>query len=220
MKNPWTTISWDNLIADCDKEALDNLKEKKRSKIQTSTLPEPFMGNVRSNVVLLIMNPGKEDDNFYRSVTLLNKIMDNLCHTARTFMWLDEEILDESGNVHGGCKWWHKRTKCLRKENLPANFFVLQFFPYHSTRGMNFPKLPSDEYRNQLLSDAMDNGKLIVIMRAKNRWFGIKENNLGERLRNYSKKIILASPQNVTLSPNNMKDNWHLFETELKKAVE
>lgn len=218
MENPWTNISWDNLIADCDKAILKNLPEKRRSEIQTSTLPEPFIGNPNSNVILLNMNPGEEDKKFYRSETWLKKMQATLRHETETFMWLEEEITDNNGQVHGGCKWWQKKTRIMREMKLPANFFVLEFFPYHSKKGIIFPKLPSDKYRNLLLAEAIEKEKLIVIMRARSKWYGIKENGLGEKLKEYDKKIILSNPLNPALSPNTMRDAWSLFKKEIEKG--
>lgn len=55
VENPWLNISWENSIADIDMEYLAKLSCFK--KIQKNTLPEPYTGDVRSNVYCLNLNP-------------------------------------------------------------------------------------------------------------------------------------------------------------------
>lgn len=55
-------------------------------------------------------------------------------------------------------------------------------------------------------------------MRAQSKWEGIKENGLGEDLKNYANKIILHNPQRVYLTKNNMgEENWEKFLSALSK---
>ena len=56
VENPWLNISWENSIAEIDKEYLTKFSCFK--KIQKNTLPEPYTGDVRSNVYCLNLNPG------------------------------------------------------------------------------------------------------------------------------------------------------------------
>ncbi len=83
--NPWTGISWEKTIADCDKKYFDdkygspkkyvekvNNKDIKDGKevdnpiklTFTDCLPEPFSGDINSEVYCLCMNPGDPDPNF------------------------------------------------------------------------------------------------------------------------------------------------------------
>ena len=116
--------------------------------------------------------------------------------------------------MHSGSIYWQDLTEQLRKAvgSDMLNIFDLEFFPYHSKSAFSFPLLPSDEYRNYLLCQAMKDGKLIVIMRGASKWFGIEDkgvcgNPLGQMLRNYPNKIILKNLRNPTLSPNNMSSS-------------
>ena len=56
IENPWLNISWENGIAEIDKEYLT--KFSCFEKIQKNTLPEPYTGDVKSNVYCLNLNPG------------------------------------------------------------------------------------------------------------------------------------------------------------------
>lgn len=233
MENPWKNITWHQLYADCDEEIFNSTKFS--DKIQIDTLPEPFAGNVNSNVICLNGNPGRTDSNFteknkdndtrndkntvitkeYKHL-FYNELKENLNLRYEEFFWLSEKI---ASTEHDGIGWWQKMTKSLQKElGHKPQLFVLEFFPYHSSKMFAFPSLPSDEFRNYLLRKAMDENKLIVIMRAQNKWEGIKENSLGEDLKNYENKIILHNPQRVYLTKNNMgEENWKKFLLALSK---
>ena len=214
MENPWRDISWNQLYAECDKEILNNSKFK--DKIQIKTLPEPFAGNVNSKVICLNGNPGNadikftEDSDYLYKDLFYNEFIENLNLRYNEFFWLSEKI---APTKHDGIDWWQKMTKSLQNElGHRPQLFVLEYFPYHSLKMFSFPALPSDKYRNYLLRKAMDEKKLIVIMRAQNKWEGIKEDDLGAKLKSYDNKIVLHNPQRVYLTKNNMgEENWKIF---------
>ena len=197
-ENPWLNISWENSIADIDKEYLAKLSCFK--KIQKHTLPEPYTGDVRSNVYCLNLNPGdacvcddsepqiKKDFEEYTQKTLRHEINYN--------MWF--RLKDTAGY-----DWWQQKTKELReyKKGQYPRMFVIEYFPYHTVKGTYFPrKLPSYEYSNQLIRQAMAENKYIVIMRHRKEWLqrisGLEE---------YERLAYLNSPENPCLTKNNFK---------------
>ncbi|MCH5218397.1 MAG: hypothetical protein J1F07_07610 [Muribaculaceae bacterium] len=166
MENPWKNINWNQLYAKCDEEILNSTRFQ--DKIQINTLPEPFAGNVNSSVICLNGNPGRIDSNFTKenkekdSVFIpkeykdlfYNELIENLNLRYKEFFWLSEKI---APTKHDGIGWWQKMTKSLQKElGHKPQLFVLEFFPYHSSKMFAFPSLPSDEFRNHLLRKAMD----------------------------------------------------------------
>lgn len=207
ISNPWVDIAWEQPYAKCDKDII--LSPLYIDKLQIDgTLPEPFTGNIKSNVVFLNGNPGNMDTNCEDQEVFLNETKDTLCHSTDHFMWFSDKLRKTK---HSGCGWWKDMTKELRMAlgNEMPQLFVLEFFPYHSAKMFNFPALPSDAYRNYLLRKAIDDKKLIVIMRAETRWYSIIEDDLGKRLKNYKNKIVLRNPQRVYLTKNNMGEaNW------------
>ena len=156
-------------------------------------------------------------------------------------MWF-EEITTDKGQLHPGCKWWESHTKMLRQklaggtgkngiDGKKLKIFVLEFFPYHTRNASEFTPLPSDEYRNRLLNYAIENNKLIVIMRSRERWFEIKANvtgkdgetiALGKKLQQYEKKLYMLNAQNACLSENNLispsdfAKNWETLTNTLR----
>jgi hypothetical protein len=106
---------------------------------------------------------------------------------------------------HVGDVWQWEMWKQLR-ETIGRNpkVFSIEYFPYHSTGGFSFPKdLPSNAYRNYLIREAMNAGKLIVIMRQAKMWYSIKDGNLGADLAAYPNKVTLSCTGRIWLTPGN-----------------
>ena len=231
MDNPWTNINWENTVADCDKKVITPDYCEKHG-IDISLLPEPYTGNPRSNVVCLNLNPGigRCDACFKFNRTLLEETQSTLSHATDHSMWLYGDIKCDKEVLHEGCEWWRKRTKELREAifPMPLNMFVIEFFPYHSEHTFNFPKLESDEYRNYLLTNAIRQDKLIVIMRGKKKWYDIDQ-DIKNALKSHEERgrvIEISNPQNVSFTKNNLKKNnlkdeeaWNLLVKELSEEI-
>ena len=227
MQNPWVNISWQNTVADCDKNIIYPAYCAKKG-IDISNLPEPFSGNINSHVVCLNLNPGigKCDACFRFDKTFLKETQQTLNQdlispkTPRQYMWFTD-IRCKKGVVHDGCEWWKKKTKYLVNAiQIPLNIFVIEYFPYHSQHSISFPSLPSDDYRNDLIDDALNKGKLIVIMRGERLWYGIQDRSIGQRLKKHANLIVLSNPRNISFSQNTIgAKNWNLLINELKKPI-
>lgn len=226
--NPWLYINWKNTIASCDAAVITPAYCSLKG-IDIQNLPEPFSGNIKSNVVCLNLNPGwgESDKCFYGDPSFLKLTQNTLKHKGTDYLW-DTPFMCKNGKIHGGYNWWQERTKALRCQLCPKplDFFVLEFFPYHTKNAFSFPShLPSNEYRNWLLYQAMKDNKLIVVLRGRDRWFRIKDKccdgqPLGEKLCDYEKAgrvIIHQNPQSVYLTEKNFKPNdWEKLIAVLK----
>lgn len=183
-------------------------KEDKPVEFTFDCLPEPFSGDVHSKVYCLNKNPGKPDPLFQKDALFEKVTKENLSHKLRGTIWTDQLCVPDSDpgktHVHGGTNWLRSKTAELRKdlgigENNP-NLFFIDFFPYHSSHGFNFPKeLPSNSYRNYLVEKAMEEEKIIIIMRERQRWFDEIKG-----LEFYSRLITLRCAAGGWLSKNNM----------------
>ena len=198
IENPWLNISWENGIAEIDKEYLT--KFSCFEKIQKNTLPEPYTGDVRSNVYCLNLNPGDacvcDDSEPQLKKRFEEYTQKTLRHEINYNMWF--RLKDTAGY-----DWWQQKTKELReyKKGQYPRMFVIEYFPYHTVKGTYFPrKLPSYEYSNQLIRQAMAENKYIVIMRHRKEWLqrisGLEE---------YERLAYLNSPENPCLTKNNFK---------------
>ncbi|KWW29866.1 MAG: Uncharacterized protein F083_1328 [bacterium F083] len=184
------------------------------------TLPEPYTGDVNSPVYCLNMNPGEADPLFDNDSILLLLTWLTLQHSLPFVFWSNPGFnkykkTDEKGKLHphSGCTWFASKTKELGER---PNLFMIEYFPYHSNHGFVFPSwLPSYAYTNALIEKAMDDGKFIIIMRQKKRWF-----KRVPRLEHYSPLAFLSNPQNASLSKDNVVYKLNAFNdlvTALKK---
>lgn len=198
VENPWLNISWENSIADIDKEYLT--KFSYFEKIQTNTLPEPYTGDVRSNVYCLNLNPSDacvcNDSEPQIKKRFEEYTQKTLRHEINYNMWFR---LKEAA----GYTWWQQKTKELReyKKGQNPRMFVIEYFPYHLVKRFRFPReLPSYEYSNQLIRQAMAENKYIVIMIHRKEWLqrisGLEE---------YERLAYLNSPLNPCLTKKNFK---------------
>lgn len=209
VQNPWLNISWQNTVASIDSSTITPAFCAQHG-IDITDLPGPYMGDINSNVVVLSLNPGISPYNkCFIGDTHYEKLMqDTLKHSINRHVMIYDNILcNHNGKVlYPGCDWWRKRTKVLCRIIYPKklNIFVLEYFPYHTVKTINFPKLSSVYYRNYLLEQAIKKNKLIVIMRGAEKWYGIQDNDLGKRLKDHNNKITLKNPLCTYLTPGNM----------------
>jgi hypothetical protein len=206
IPNPWTNITIKDTIADCDKPLINSLPERIQSRIEKRTLPEPYHGNPDASVYLLNGNPlANAHDLRYITVPAYEKeIKDELLHINTDFLWLrtKETIVDASGVPYPGYNYWKDRTKQLRAVKGMPNLFCIEAFPYHTLHTNDFKAigtLPSDQYTNEMIEDAIDSGKLIILMRCKSYW-----HDRVPRLKEYDNVIELNSNQSVYLTHGNM----------------
>lgn len=181
ITNPWLNITPDNIAA-CDAEFFDSYgslrkyeefinKSKTEVELTFSCLPDPFCGNPQSKLYCLNKNPGEPDMCFANSEAYKEATLKNLRLEQDTCFWA-EHIKNKCGKVHAGVNWLKSRTKQIEQilHQQPDIFFV-EYFPYHSTKGFDFPEcLPSYKFSNKLIEKAMSEGKLILIMREKAKW--------------------------------------------------
>jgi len=255
--NPWEGINWDHTIASCDlncriqidKETFyfgseDYVKfinrndEKSAAKVGLSfdCLPEPFSGDINSEVYCLNMNPGAPDRDFTRGADhigdYVHQAQEILMHNLKNH-YFDDMVVDGDGirknpekyreclnNIfsgknlkeyknnraafsprpHDGAVWqremWGPMMKAIGR--MP-NVFYIEYFPYHSTGGFDFPDLPSYKYSNWLVKKAMQDHKLIIIMRKEELWY-----KRIEGLKDYENKLFLRNKRRVWLSPGNL----------------
>ena len=72
------------------------------------------------------------------------------------------------------CYWLQRLGALSNAVGLPTvqeHVMVVQYFPYWSSDGTAvFDGLPSQEYSLQLVREALDAGKLVMVMRAADKW--------------------------------------------------
>ena len=226
IANPWTAIVDGENIAKCDKDKFPKNKSAqqyaddingKNSEIALTfdCLPDPFNGNPECKVYCLNKNPGKPDACFKGDIAFEKATIANLQLKSKSCFWA-EKILNKSGKPHEGVNWLDKRTKELEKilGSRPDIFFI-EFFPYHSSKGFYFPsRLPSYNFTDELIKQAMQENKMIIIMRERGRWL-----KRIDGLADYPNLYILKSPRSGYLTPKNIVrlDGKGISDDEIKK---
>lgn len=207
MENPWVTLSDEKpyVLSEDKQEILkyNNNVNKEENLIRTELIPEPYLGNPSSKIILLNLNPGFsiKDKSFHNDNDyFINSCRKNLLHKNQEYPFY---LLDPKNSNAPGYKWWTQKLKELINKfgakTLANNIFCIEFFPYHSKKfKLNKTILPSQKYNFYLLRKAIKRNALIVIMRSRKIWF----NNVPElKDINYYE---LNSPQNPCLTPNNL----------------
>lgn len=214
-----------------DKEVIDrftagNIKDE--HKLQLSMIPKPFMGNpLDAEVVVLTLNPGyseKYDVEEYEKCSPEQK--KGFIETKCRIMALQDDRCIQDGeneymNLLEANYWKHKLERVLGiSPDANKKVSIVEFMPYHSVRYKDIPKklfsdgrglLHTQEYTIRLVRYLMQQGKVIVITRAENKWY-----EHIPQLKYYKKKVVLNNVQNIYISPANCKgDGWKLIETAL-----
>lgn len=162
-------------VLPCDEDVLNNIKYKQAG-LRFDAFPEPYGGNLNTaRVVCLVLNPGFEDADVttnFQNPYWVREVRANLEHkTEYPFLYLSPSVQNT-----GGYKWWSAKLRPLEKagvtrEQLVEGVMMIEFFPYHSVKyTYNKQYVPSQKYQFHLVREAMRLGKMVIIMRAKDKW--------------------------------------------------
>lgn len=210
MENPWVNYSFsDSLFHEQDKELVEDFNSKSKEEVSycDKLLPDPYIGNTDSKVMLLALNPGLSPDDFDTHADETYKLLHrrNLDQTEEEFpfYYLNPE-LDCPGS-----KWWHKKMKWLIEEfdlqTIAKSFSCMQYMPYHSVAFKKSSVLiPTQLYTKNIVENHIKRNMPIIILRSKKYWC-----ELVPELESYENVFSLRNPRNPTLSPTNIgRDNY------------
>lgn len=143
-------------------------------KINLYYTPQPRLGPITAQVVLLQLNPSYDKEKPYGPQ----------CEqiTLRELQNIQDENSSHPGAMPGN-KWWNRALGQLMKEpsigpeRLSRGICAIEFFPYRSlTFGHGAIRLPSQEYTFSLVRERLAGGALIIVTRAYPLWvFAIPE---------------------------------------------
>lgn len=179
--------------------------------IHLELIPEPYIGNIESEIVLLTLNPGFSKDNLiehsdpgFKQILFRNLKSSNM---SFPFYYLDPKLSHIRGAI-----WWNKKLKVLverfGRSKVANKLMCIEYFPYHSKRYHSVDKiLESQDYSFYLVQQAILAQKLIIIMRSRNRW----EESI-PALTKYKKAFVPNSPQNVCVTNNNCPIGFPFIE--------
>lgn len=158
----------------------------------------------------ITLRPETEDE--YSLKKRQKMILDQLTfETPIDFYILDDDfdtIEYEGQKLFGGYNWWNKKllqeNLCNGDKKMLSNFFVLEFFPYHSEKfgqKLSNTEVVHSKVWKELVSYALKSKKLLICRGEKI----IKEIQTFPDFAGNSKRVLrFSSPQNVTVSKNNL----------------
>lgn len=178
---------WDSFVADPDFGA------RGKSRLHLDLLPMPFVGNLKtSSVFLLMLNPGFGPHDYfgeycvpeYRSVAEQNLRQ----HKDSSFFFLDPQF-----SWHGGFDYWHtklceliaalsKRTAISygqARRSFQTQIAAIELAPYHSVnfalpdrviKKLRSVQLARTYVHDELVPRARSGECLLVVTRAVKRW--------------------------------------------------
>ena len=200
IENPWLALRGSPYLLDGDRDLINshNLKYKEddRIKFQLESLPIPYIGNPKSKVYLLLLNPGHapEDLNVQSNDVYKNLWNKNIRHDEN-FYYINKTL-----PMCPGKKYWLGKLRQLIEncghENVEGGVFLIQYIAYHSINFKSISShLHSQFYARKLTINAIAEGKIIVVMRSLKLWL-----SLIPELSNYKNVISCTNPRNPNIS--------------------
>jgi len=173
--------------------------------IDTTLLPEPWLGRHDAPVVMLTANPGFDpsDVAFHARPDFAQANRANLTTPGGEPNYL----LDQRFSDAPGAGWWRRRAfaQLLRdgvsEEALRNRVLVVEFHGYHSRSWTPLPvTLPSQWYGFSLVEQAVRRGALVIVARPARLWL-VAVPELGQHP---ERVFTLRSTQNPAISPKNL----------------
>ena len=213
MKNPWHDFEIStNMIHELDRHSVDlhNLSVAAEYKFLPLLAPEPWIGDTKADLLVLLANPGATRGDVsgkkQNGADLINQLsIANLKHSISDYPHFFFNPILEGTDGH---TWYKKRFRHLIEatdaQNISKKVLSCELVPYHSFSWKK-PRVmpPTQSYTFELVRKAIDRGAIILIGRGKADWF----KHVPE-LSKYKRYFQPASPQCAFVSPKNYGKNY------------
>jgi hypothetical protein len=208
MQNPWHDLIFRSgeYLLDIDREQIYryNAPLNAEHKVVLSSVPEPFIGDPSSAlVVLLLLNPGHDatDLQSHLRQDFKESLFKNLHHESQAYPFYP---LTPAFRDTGSARWWRRRlgglirASGLDEKTIAQRLLAIEWFPYHS-RYSALPQLKvceSQEYTFHLARKMMRSGPLVIGMRSRGNWLEVD--------RGFAEVPFLTYPRIGYISRGNM----------------
>ena len=207
ISNPWAGFTYSNQMVhpmDIPAINLHNQTSKPEYQFLLHLAPEPWIGNLEGNLLVLYANPGATQDNLKRVIQenqteVITKTVKNLNQTNFDFphFHFDPEL-----NGTEGANWFQSKYKWLidasDRKSVANNLITCELAPYHSVK-WKVPKLmpPTQEFTYQIIRDGIERDAVILLARSEKIWL----KHVPE-LSRYP-RVYRPNSINASISPNN-----------------
>lgn len=218
-ENPWVDLpqGFPRVLED-DLQIINDFNEQYENYqnyiFQTHLLPEPFFGDKDAPIYLLTLNPGyagENDDLLHNREDFIEAVTYTQQHKNQNYPFY---YFDPRFEESPGAKWWRQRCASLINDlgdnglqKVARGLFCVELFPYHSKEFKKIPKkissdpLFSRQYSIDLVYQAIEAGKYIIIMRSYKGWC-----KAVPKLKEYDKCHCLIYPRSIYLKENHLED--------------
>lgn len=211
LGNPWLKLGEKApYVLEIDRKSIEcynaDKAENSNHCIDTSLIPEPFIGNPHSaKLVLLSLNPGRDDNDAegHADPDFRSAMFSNLRHIPQQhpFYPLNPEFRWTPCG-----KWWAKLTRALTEgldlDLVTERLLVIEWFPYHSKKsGLPHERFlcESQRYSCHIAQEMREKGTLMVLLRSPQHWAVCDKG--------FSKLPLPHSRQNPVLTAKNFGDD-------------
>jgi hypothetical protein len=202
-ENPWLQLKDRPWVLDSDRQQIEthNTRHARTNfAIETSVLPDPFVGNPNAPIWLLNLNPGLAETDLHHPPTVNEMIHKSLRLEADSFWYLEDEFSETSGH-----KWWRlmmgQTIRAYGVEAVKRSFFCIELFPYHSVSYKPLTSLlPSQKFTIDLVKLACQLDKRFIVMRQSANWTAFVPELIGAKISG------LCNSQRPWISPGNIDD--------------
>lgn len=179
MKNPWVSLPHkEPFVLPEERPTISRFNEKcKRAdqQIHLEVPPNPYFGNPSSQIVLLSLNPGfdsRDYESYVSNPDYLSSHRKMLLHEEQEYPFVP---LNPKFSHTPGFDYFEGRLRRLiewyDRKTISNKLFWIEYFPYPSRTYRQLGQLlPSQEYAFYLVSQAVERGATIIVMRNKCNW--------------------------------------------------
>jgi len=211
LQNPWGALPRHQpYVLPEDQRAIEvfNREARHSSRIDTSLLPEPWVGDVAAPLILLAQNPGTSEDDHAQlaSAGFRDRVL--ACHAQATCNYPFYYLHPAAEGP--GFRWWSVTLKALLsscgRERVARGVVAFEYFPYHSVGfDHGHVRLACHEYTFWLLREAMKRDATVIITRGRRLWVGAVP-----ELADYQKCYTTNSVQRASISPKNCPNGFEI----------
>jgi len=213
-QNPWLELPGAApFVLDTDRPIIDdfNYRAKGRTpayRVETSLLPEPWVGWVDAPILLLLLNPGVSDEDLvlHQQTDFRRRVL--ACHRQAPSEYPNYYL--DPALTGPGARWSRRVLAFLIRDvgaaSVAENVAYLEFFPYHSRRFAHHRlRVPSQDYTFGLLREAIRRETVIFVTRGRVVW-----EEVVPELAGYRRAFTTRSRQNVVITPRNCPEGYPL----------